>query len=212
MPKPPRQISISLLRWFIGFPLLTLLGPIRIRNKKNVPRAGGLIVLSNHISDCDPVVSQLACPRGMQFMSKSELWDIKLLGKIMAWWGNFSVKRGEPDRTSLRIASELAKAGAVVCIYPEGQISEDGKLQPLKAGAALIVRMAGVPVICCGMKGNDKIMPYAKLIPRPAFSWVTATWGEAKTFGDDATNEDIIAWAEAELRRLIPDPVLVSLK
>ena len=194
------------MRWFIGFPLFTILGPFRIRNKSNIPKTGGLIILSNHISDCDPIVTQLACPRGVQFMSKSELWEIKWLGKFMAWWGNFSVKRGEPDRTSLRIAAELAKSGAVVCIYPEGQISEDYRLQPLKPGAALIVRLAGVPVICLGMNGNQKVMPYAKLTPRPAFSWLTSTWGEAKTFGEDATNEDIIEWAEAEFRRLIPDP------
>lgn len=142
----------------------------------------------------------------MQFMSKSELWEIKWLGMFMKWWGNFSVRRGEPDRQSLRVAAELAKAGAVVCIYAEGQISEDAHLRELKPGAALIIRMAGVPVICCGMHGNQKIMPYACLIPRPAFSWITSTWGEAKTFDKDASNEDIIAWAEVELRRLIPDP------
>jgi 1-acyl-sn-glycerol-3-phosphate acyltransferase len=141
----------------------------------------------------------------MQFMSKSELWEIKWLGKFMKWWGNFSVKRGEPDRQSLRIAAELAKAGAVVCIYPEGKIAEDGRFQKMMPGAALIIRMAGVPVICCGMNGNDKVMPYGKLVPRPAFGWITSTWGEAKTFDQDATNEDIIAWADAELRRLIPD-------
>lgn len=196
---------ISLLRWFIGFPLFTVLGPYRIRNKKNVPKTGGLIVLSNHISDCDPIVSQLACPRGMQFMSKSELWEIKWLGKFMKWWGNFSVKRGEPDRQSLRTASELAKSGAVVCIYPEGKISENGQLGPLMPGSALIIRMAGVPVICCGMHGNDKVMPYTKLVPRPAFSWVTSTWGEAKTFDKDCTNEEIIEWAESELARLIAE-------
>ena len=191
------------MRWLIGFPLFTILGPFRVRGKKNVPKKGGLIVLCNHISDSDPIVSQLACPRHMQFMSKSELWDIKWLGIFMKWWGNFSVKRGEPDRQSLRTAAELAKGGAVVCIYPEGRISEDARLQPLMPGAALIVRMAGVPVICCGMKGNNKVMPYAQLIPRPAFSWLTSTWGEAKTFDKDVTNEEIIAWAESELTRLI---------
>ena len=194
------------MRWFIGFPLFTILGPFRIRNKGNVPKTGGLIILCNHISDCDPVVTQLACPRRVQFMSKSELWEIKWLGKFMKWWGNFSVRRGEPDRESLRIASELARSGAVVCIYPEGKISEDTRLQKLMPGAALIVRMAGTPVICLGMRGNQKVMPYAKLTPRPAFGWLTSTWGEARTFGPDATNEDIIEWAEAEFQRLIPDP------
>ena len=141
----------------------------------------------------------------MQFMSKSELWEIKWLGKFMKWWGNFSVKRGEPDRQSLRTAAELAKSGAVVCIYPEGKISEDGQLGPLMPGSALIVRMAGTPVICCGMAGNDKVMPYGKLVPRPAFGWITSSWGDARTFDKDTSNEEIIEWARAELVRLIEE-------
>jgi 1-acyl-sn-glycerol-3-phosphate acyltransferase len=206
LPKPPSYFWICLMKYLIGFPLFMILGPFRVRGWRNVPRNGGVIILCNHLSDCDPVSTQLACPRAVQFMSKSELWDIKWLGAFMKWWGNFSVKRGEPDRTSLRVASELAKAGRAVCIYPEGQISEDGRLQPLKPGSALIVRMASVPVIVCGMNGTNKIMPYANLVPRPALSWVTVSWGEAKTFGKDATNEEIIEWADAEFRRLIPDP------
>jgi 1-acyl-sn-glycerol-3-phosphate acyltransferase len=184
-----------------------LLGPFRVRGWRNVPRKGGLIVLCNHLSDCDPVATQLACPRGIQFMSKSELYEMKWLGMIMNWWGNFPVKRGEPDRNSLRIASELAKSGAAVCIYPEGKISEFATLLPLKPGAALIVRMAEVPVIVCAMNGTNRMMPYTKVIARPALGWITVSWSEPKTFGKDASNEDILEWAEAEFRRLIPEPL-----
>jgi 1-acyl-sn-glycerol-3-phosphate acyltransferase len=167
---------------------------------------GGLIVIANHLADADPMVVQYACPRGIHFMSKSELWTVPVLKNFFAWWGSFPVKRGSPDRASLRLAAELAKAGRVVGIFPEGQLSEDTKLQPIREGAALIVRMAGVPVICCGIKNTNRIMPYGKLIPRPSLAKVTAVWGEARHFDGDATNEEIAAWMESELRRLIPEP------
>lgn len=206
LPKPHGHWLLPLARYLIIGPILTIFGPFRFSGSGRVPRKGGLIILCNHLADCDPVALQGACPRGIQFMSKSELWEMKVVGPLLKWWGSFAVKRGEPDRAALRLAAELAKSGAAVGIFPEGQLSENGKLQEIKPGAALIIRMAGVPVICCGLHNTNRIMPYGKLVPRPAFAWVTATWGEARTFDKDATTEEIVAWIEAEFRRLIPEP------
>lgn len=190
----------------VGWPLITLLGPTRYSGTSRVPRSGGLIVIANHLSDCDPVVLQGCCPRPIYFMSKSELFSMKVVGTWLRFWGAFPVKRGAPDRRSLRIASELARSGQVVGIFPEGMLSETGRLQEIREGAALIVRMSEVPVICCGLRNTNRMVPYGSMIPRPAFGWITATWGEARTFGKDATNEEIAAWMESELRRLIPEP------
>jgi hypothetical protein len=84
--------------------------------------------------------------------------------------------------------------------------SENGQLQQIREGAALIVRMAEVPVIVCGLRNTNRMVPYGSVIPRPAFARVTATWGEARTFSKESTNEEIAAWMESELRRLIPEP------
>ena len=73
-------------------------------------------------------------------MAKSELFDMKIIGKMIRCFQGFPVKRGEPDRASMRHAIELLKMGEVVAVFPEGQLSEDGELQELKAGVALIVR------------------------------------------------------------------------
>ncbi len=190
----------------VGWPLITLLGPTRYSGASRVPRSGGLIVIANHLSDCDPVVLQGCCPRPIYFMSKSELFSMKVVGTWLRFWGAFPVKRGAPDRRSLRIASELARSGQVVGIFPEGMLSETGRLQEIREGAALIVRMSEVPVICCGLRNTNRMVPYGSMIPRPALGVVSATWGEARTFGKDATNEEIAAWMESELRRVIPEP------
>lgn len=182
--------------------LFTLLGPFAVRNRNRVPRTGGLIILSNHLADVDPIVVQMACRRPVYFMAKSELFSWPILGRILRMFRAFPVSRGAPDRTSLRRAAETAKAGQVVCIFPEGELSETGELIPLKAGSGLIVRMAAVPVICCGIKNTNRIMPYGKFIPRPAFRLVSVSWGEVRSFDKSTSPEDIMAWAESEMRRL----------
>jgi len=190
------------LVYAFAFLIMTLLGPLRFRARRQVPRSGGLLILSNHRADIDPIAIQLACPRYVHFMAKSELFGIPILGAMMRYFQAFPVKRGEPDRGAIRRAVALLRAGETVCVFPEGQLTETGKVQDILPGAALIVRMASAPVICCGIRNTEKIMPYGKVIPRPAFSWVTVQWGAPLRFQEDVSTEEIVDWIGAELRSL----------
>src|SRR5688572_25699604 len=119
-------------KW-VGYPVtkallaigLFLLGPVRIRGRKNVPRSGGLLVISNHLSDCDPAVIGHALPRHSNFMAKRELFDIPILSWIIRTLQAFPVNRGSPDRAAIRKTVELLQKGEAVVVFPEGQLSED---------------------------------------------------------------------------------------
>jgi 1-acyl-sn-glycerol-3-phosphate acyltransferase len=132
-------------------------------------------------------------------MAKAELFGMRLLGPLIRFMGTFPVQRDSADREALRIAVELARGGEVVGMFPEGQIGDDTKLGKLMEGAALIARMSGVPVICCGLRGTERIIPYGKILPRPAFRLVRATWWEPRLFGPHATTDEIMDWARAEM-------------
>lgn len=195
------HVALPLIRCF-GWLIMTLLGPYRYRNRASIPRAGGVLILSNHRADIDPIAVQMGCPRPIYFMAKSELFAMPLLGRVIRWFRAFPVKRGEPDRAAIKKAVALVQAGYVVGVFPEGQLTESGRLQPLKPGAALLVRLGGVPVLCCGLRGTDKVMPYGSMVPRPAFGWVECVWGEPRTFDKGTSAEEILAWIERELRHL----------
>ena len=136
-------------------------------------------------------------------MAKSELFDMPFIGRMQRAFGSFAVVRGTPDRAALKHAAKLLQDGECVAIYPEGQISEDGNLQEIKAGVAIIIRMCpGIPVICCGLEGAQRIIPYGKIIPRPAFQRVDVTWGEPRTFDKSSSTEEILGWISGQLREL----------
>lgn len=196
------QLFLLPLLRLAAWVLMTLLGPFKRVGNYRIPRSGGVLILSNHLADVDPIAVQLACPRPIYFMAKSELFHMKGVGAILRLFKAFSVKRGEPDRAAIRRAVALLRDGEAVCVFPEGELSETGELLPLKPGVALIVRMAQVPVICLGIIGTQRILPYGKMIPRPAFSTVRATWGELHSFGRDASTESILEWSEGQLRSL----------
>lgn len=195
------RVAYPVLKLFVRA-MMFVLGPLKVRGRDNVPQSGGLLILSNHIADLDPPVVQIACKRPIHFMAKSELFEIPVLKHLLRWFHAFPVKRGEPDRSAIKHAISLLHEGEAVCVFPEGQLSEDGLLQPLLPGAALIVRKAGVPVICVGLRNTNRVMPYRRVVPRPGFCFTHAEWGVVRTFPDDASAEDVIAWATAELRRL----------
>lgn len=184
------------------FAVTVLVGPPWVHGWRRVPRKGGLLILSNHLADFDPILIQTMCRRRIRFMGKSELFEIRVLRTLIRWGGAFPVKRGEPDREALKKAVRLLKGGEAVCVFPEGQLSEDGELQELKPGVGLIAKMAGVPVICCGIKNTSRVIPYGKLWPRPGFRVLPVRWGQARQFGKDASVEEILEWVEGQLREL----------
>lgn len=198
--KPfPSWVFVAL--WPIVMPMMKLLGPVRGRNPERVPRTGGVLILANHRSDCDPVVLQSFCPRHVYFMAKSELWDMKFVRRWLEYWRAFPVKRGEPDRGALKTAVELLRAGHAVCVFPEGELSETGEMLPLKPGVALIARQAKVPILCVGLTNTARIMPYGKVTPRPAFRSVWVRWGQAWSV-EGMDTDAIIAKATDELHAL----------
>ena len=125
-----------------------------------------------------------------------------LLGNFLRWWRTVPIKQSSADRGAIKKAIELLKAGEAVGIFPEGQLSPDGKLLDLFAGTALIVRLAETPCVCVGLRGTNKVMPHPSVIPRWAFTTVRAHWGEVRTFTKDTEQEEIMDWIESELRRL----------
>ncbi len=192
------RLLLPICRVF-GFLLFLILGPIRATGKYRVPKSGGLLILANHRADIDPIVMQFVCPREIYFMAKSELFDMKILGEGIRWFCAFPVKRGEPDRDAIKKAVAYLQAGKVVCVFPEGQLSETGELQELKAGVALIARMADCPVLCCRLQNTDLVMPYGAVIPRPSLHFVRAGWGECRKFDKHVKVEEFLAWVTAEL-------------
>jgi 1-acyl-sn-glycerol-3-phosphate acyltransferase len=200
-PAWNRHVVLTLGKLFCRI-LFWILGPITSRGSYRVPRNGPILILSNHLADVDPIVVQVSCPRPVHFMAKSELFDMKILGRVIRAFQAFPVKRGEPDRASMRHAIDLLKMGEAVSVFPEGQLSEDGELQELKSGVALIIRQASTPVICCGIRNSNKVMPYGTTKPRISGGRVYVEWGEVREFTKESSTEDIIEWATQQLREL----------
>lgn len=121
---------------------------------ENLPVNGGVLVVSNHISNLDPVVVGCAITRKIHFMAKVELFKVPLLKTIITLLGAFPVNREKSDRNAIRRTLEILRSGQVVGIFPEGTRSKTGELQKAHVGAAMLAVKGDVPILPIALIGT----------------------------------------------------------
>jgi 1-acyl-sn-glycerol-3-phosphate acyltransferase len=126
---------------------------------RNVPRTGGVVLVSNHQSYLDPVLLAVKLPRPLSFFAKSELFENPLLGWLIRSLNAFPVRRGEADVGAMKETIRRLQEGHVLNFYPEGHRSPDGEMLPMQPGIALIIRRAGVPVVPAVIDGSHRAWP-----------------------------------------------------
>ncbi|SHN19841.1 lysophospholipid acyltransferase family protein [Gracilibacillus kekensis] len=121
---------------------------------ENIPKEGPVIICSNHISNYDPPIVGITCPRPIHFMAKEELFKNKIFGFILKKVNTIVLKRGASDRTALKKGLEVLKDGNVLGLFPEGTRSKTGELKKGLAGAGFFALRSKATVIPCAIVGN----------------------------------------------------------
>ncbi|WP_144461119.1 lysophospholipid acyltransferase family protein [Siminovitchia fortis] len=134
---------------------------IEVRGIENFPKSGGVLLCTNHISNLDPPVVGITCPRPVSFMAKEELFRVPILKSILPNVKAFPVKRGMSDRGALRKGLSLLKEGEVLGLFPEGTRSKTGKIGKGLAGAGFFALRSDAEIIPCAIIGPYK--PFKKL-------------------------------------------------
>lgn len=135
-------------------------GPLRMRvsGRDELPRAGGVLVVSNHVSVGDPAALVLGAyrRRRLRLMGMSELFGVPLLGWYLRGMGAFSVVRDSADHRALRTARELLLAGEAVGIFPEGRVSRSGQMRSGGAGVGFLALTPGITVVPAAIWGTQR--------------------------------------------------------
>jgi 1-acyl-sn-glycerol-3-phosphate acyltransferase len=196
----------------------TVLGPalraavrLQAEGLENVPVTGPVLLASNHLSITDSTFLPLAIPRTVTFMAKAEYFTGRtvlgrLTSRFMTVSGQIPVQRGNQQAAvaSLDACLQVLTSEAVLCIYPEGTRSPDGRLYRGRTGVAWLALKSGAPVIPVAMFGTDRVLPPGRMLPRP--TKVRVTFGEPVEL--DALDRDP---GSARSRRAATDAITAAI-
>jgi long-chain acyl-CoA synthetase len=79
----------------------------------------------------------------------------------------FPLPKKSGFRESFRFAGELADAGWSILVFPEGELTPDGKLQPFRAGIGMLAGNLNVPVVPMRIDGAYEIREAGSTFNRP---------------------------------------------
>ncbi|MBW4041971.1 MAG: 1-acyl-sn-glycerol-3-phosphate acyltransferase [Acidobacteria bacterium] len=157
-------------------PIAHLLARTRILHGEKLPAVGPYILVPNHMTNIDPVVVGEAVwrlGRAPRFLAKASLFGVPVVGAMLRALGQIPVERGGASRGAIPLsaAKRLIAEGQGVIVYPEGSLTRDPGLWPMrgKTGAARLALQLGLPVIPVAHWGSQVLMPVntTKLRLRP---------------------------------------------
>jgi len=166
-------------------PVTGLFARIEIRGAEHLPREGAYVLAPNHNSEFDPVVVAVAVwrlGRAPRFMAKESLFKVPVLGAALKATGMVPVPRASTSANqSMKAAEQIARDGRGVIVYPEGTLTRDPDLWPMrgKTGAVRLALAADLPLIPVAQWGVQQILPRYGKLRFPRRSRVVVEFGPA---------------------------------
>lgn len=141
---------------------------------EHLPRNGG-IICANHMTEIDfLVIGHYLYAHGIlsHFVAKDALFKTPVVGSLMRQLGHIPVNRRSAGQGWLAPARRIIERGGVVVVYPEGTLTRDPDLWPMRGrlGSARLSLETQAPTVPLGHWGAHHVLPrYARkpdLFPR----------------------------------------------
>jgi 1-acyl-sn-glycerol-3-phosphate acyltransferase len=187
--------------YWVGYNLTKLLARIffrlRVVHRERMINHGPVILASNHQSFLDPPLVGSVSDRAVYFLARRTLLDGWFFGWILPKLNVIQVdSEGGKDRTALKALIRILRAGQGTLVFPEGQRTPHGNLQPPQPGLGLVIAKTLAPVVPMRVFGAYEAWPIHKKWPRPGR--ITIVVGEPIFF----TTQDVESGGKEVYQRL----------
>jgi 1-acyl-sn-glycerol-3-phosphate acyltransferase len=132
---------------------------VHVEGGEHLPRHGGAVLVSNHVSYLDFLFlgfAALPTKRYTRFMAKEEIFRHRFSGPIMRGCHHIPVDRSA-GAGSYKAAVSALRSGEIVGVFAESTISRSFTVKTLKSGAARMAGAAGVPLVPMVTWGGQRL-------------------------------------------------------
>ena len=142
---------------FVAWILVSTFYRLRTTGIQHLPEEGAALLVCNHVSFVDAVVIMGESPRPIRFVMDFRIFRQPLLAQFFKASGAIGIASAKEDPHRFAKANTLIDEafanGDLVCIFPEGRITDTGEMVPFKEGAVRIAERNRVPVIPMALRG-----------------------------------------------------------
>lgn len=156
------------IAWLVPAPLVRLIVwsaahlffKIHIVGADNLPKRGGALIVSNHVSYADAILIGCATPRLVRFLMWQPLYENKWLNPFCRLFSTIPIPTQSPKESlrALRNAHTELEKGMLVGIFPEGELTRTSHVKPFERGVEMITRGLDttpvVPIYLDGLWGH----------------------------------------------------------
>ena len=127
------------------------------RDLEHIPDEGPAVLVCNHVSFVDALVLAGCIRRPIRFVMYYKIFTTPVLSFIFKTANAIPIASAREDEPLMERAfdqiSDALQAGEIVCIFPEGKITEDGEIHSFRPGVTRILERDAVPVVPLALRG-----------------------------------------------------------
>jgi long-chain acyl-CoA synthetase len=141
-----------------------------VEGLQHVPPHGPLILVANHCSYFDAFLLAASLPPRIcqRIFYMGFEWFFR--HPILAWWGRgvrvIQVDMDNYLMRALQASALVLKQGKILCVFPEGERSADGKVRPFLKGVGILIRELKVPILPAHISGAFEAWPRGQSLPK----------------------------------------------
>ncbi|MGB9150482.1 MAG: MFS transporter [Burkholderiales bacterium] len=142
---------------FITWMLIHSVYRIEKHGLEHIPAEGAAVLVCNHVSFVDALIIGGVVQRPVRFVMDHNIFNLPVLNFVFKTGKAIPIaSRRENPAMLEKSFVEIDKAlrdGDLVCIFPEGRITDNGEIYPFKPGISRILASTPVPVVPLALRG-----------------------------------------------------------
>ncbi|PMO38105.1 acyl-phosphate glycerol 3-phosphate acyltransferase [Vibrio sp. 10N.222.52.B12] len=142
---------------FVSYLLSHCLYRVSVTGRQHIPEQGAALIVANHVSYVDALILMGTSTRPVRFVMDKSISELPALKYVFRHAGVIPIcsprKCAETYKKAFEQIEQALNNDEVVCIFPEGRLTSNGKLGEFRPGVEKILKRTPVPVIPMALKG-----------------------------------------------------------
>jgi hypothetical protein len=147
------EFVMRLLIWLV----VHIVYRVRQIDLDKIPETGPAVLVCNHVSFVDALVLAGCIKRPIRFVMYYRIFQLPILSFVFRTANAIPIAAEREDAPMMNRAfdqiGEALRQGDLVCIFPEGKLTENGEMNSFKTGVKKVLERDAVPVVPLALRG-----------------------------------------------------------